>query len=175
MSHPRRRGVWLGLSYLIGYAPVAPVIVRRTRTVSVPIDVIWALIEPAESIPAWLPLGEQCARLSGEGLGRRQRLMARWGRKTVAIDQEVITYEPERAIGWRHLDERMDGKPAPRISTDVTVTIRLEPTHPGTRITLESCNVPSGLVAAWLLRLVAARRIGRAFDRALGTLAAMGG
>lgn len=152
-----------------------PVVVTRSRTVSLPPDVVWQFIEPAESLTHWLPLGDRCELVSGSGLGRQQRLTARWGRQIVEIDQEVVGYEPEGVLAWRHVAERSGSKPAPRLSTDVTVTVRLQAAHPGTRVTLESRSVPASRLASFVLKLVAARRIGRAFDHALESLARAGG
>jgi len=153
---------------------VRAITVRRERVMSIPADVLWQFIEPARTLPAWLPLADKCEPTSGQGLGRRQRMYAKWGGKTSEIDQEVIAYEPNRLLRWKHLDERMNGKPAPRFSTEVTFTIECESIGPGTRVALESKSVPAGALAAIMLRLVASRRIGKALDRALETLASAG-
>ena len=152
-----------------------PLYVRRARVVSIPVDVLWQLIEPVETLPSWFPLAERAERVSGEGLGRVQRVTARWGRRTAEIDQQVTAYEPERRIAWTHLAERVNGRPAPRISARVTTTIRLEAANPGTRVVLESEHVPSGALAALVLKFVAKPRLEKAFDRALANLAAAGG
>jgi uncharacterized membrane protein len=149
--------------------------VRRDRVVAVPADVLWQLVEPAETLPAWLTLFDTAVRLDGAGLGRRQRVTARWGRRVVTIDQEVVGYEENARLSWTHVDERIGDRPAPRISARVTTTLRLEPAGPATRVVLESRHEPAGWMAGLLLRLVARRRIERAFDRALATLAACGG
>jgi uncharacterized protein YndB with AHSA1/START domain len=152
---------------------MSPVVVRRERIISIPADVLWELVEPAENLPAWLPFAARCERIGGEALGRRQRMHARWGRRVAEIDQEVTAYEPGRLIRWTHVDERMNGKPALRISSEVTFTLELESIGPGTRVALESRNVPAGFAASVLLRLVAARRLGRDLDRALDNLSAV--
>ena len=149
--------------------------IRRDRVVVVPADVLWQVIEPAETLPAWLPLCDRCEVLNGTGLGRRQRMYARWGRKNAEIDQEVIEYLPERRLAWKHTAERLGGRPAPRISKDVTVSVELQPAGAGTRVVLSASHVPNGGVAGLMLKLVAAPRIRRAFDRALANLAASGG
>ena len=151
-----------------------PLEVLRRRVVPVPIDVLWPLIEPAENLPAWLPLFDRVERVGGEGLGRRQRATVRWGRRTTVIDQEVVAYEPYARLSWVHRDERVDGRPAPRISAHVETTVRLESADPGTRVSLESRHTASGRLAGLWLRLVARRRLERAFDRALTTLAGVG-
>jgi len=147
-----------------------PVEVRVERTIVVPIDVVWQMIEAAETLPSWLPICERCEIVSGTGLGRRQRMHARWGRKATEIDQEVVEYRPLSRLAWKHIAERVDGKPAPRISSEVVVTIDLHPAGAGTRVVLASRNVPSGRAAALMLRAVAAPRIRRSFQKALDNL-----
>jgi len=149
--------------------------VRRERVLTIPVDVLWQLVEPVRTLPAWLPLADRCQLIAGDGLGRRQRMHSTWGGKHAEIDQEVIAYQPNRLLRWKHVEERMGGRPAPRISSEVTFTIELESIGPGTRVALESKSVASGVFAGVLLRLVAARRTGKALDRALDTLAAAGG
>jgi hypothetical protein len=150
---------------------VRPVTVRRERVVSIPVDVLWQLVEPVQTLSAWLPLADRCESRGGEGLGRKQRMYSTWGGKTAELDQEVIAYQPNGLLRWKHVDERMNGKPAPRVSREVTFSIELESIGPGTRVALESKNVPSGVFTGILLRLVAAPRIRKALDRALENLA----
>ena len=149
-----------------------PVEIRRERFVVVPADVLWQMVEPAETLPSWLPMFERCERLSGEGLGRRQRMFTRWRGKPGEIDAEVIHYVPSSRLAWRHVDERLDGKAAPRISSEVTTTLEIHAEGAGTRVVLTSRHVPAAWWAAPLLRLVAARTIGKAFERALARMAA---
>jgi hypothetical protein len=112
--------------------------------------------------------------LSGAGLGRRQRTYARWGRKVAEIDQEVIEYDPQRRLTWVHTAERVDGRTPPRISKEVSVSVDLHSTGAGTKVVLTARHVPNGRIAGLVLRLVAAPRIRRAFDRALANLAGSG-
>ena len=151
-----------------------PVEVRVERVVPIPADVLWEIVERAETLASWLPICERCELVGGQGLGRRQRMHARWGRRHVEIDQEVTEYVPVSRLGWRHLAERVGGKPAPRISADVSIAVELHAAGGGTRVVLRSRNVPSGRAAALMLRLVAAPRIRRSFNRALDNLAGSG-
>lgn len=149
--------------------------VRREQVIVVPADVLWQIVERAETLPEWLPLCDRCEVLGGEGRGRRQRMYARWGRRTAEIDQEVTEYVPHQRLTWVHTAERVAGRPAPRISKEVSVTIALHPMGAGTKVVLTSINIPNGRLGSLILRLVAAPRIRRAFDRALANLAASGG
>jgi hypothetical protein len=79
-------------------------------------------------------------------------------------------------LGWKHIAQRLNGKPAPRISSDVTMSIELHSAPAAaTRVVLKSRNVPASAFGGLVLRLVAGPRIRKAFDRALKTLAASGG
>ena len=151
-----------------------PISVRREKLIVVPVDVLWQIVEGASTLPSWLPLCERCEVVTGEGFGRRQRMYARWGRKSVEIDQEIVEYIPNSRLSWTHTDERIDGRPAPKISTAVRLTIELHAAGAGTRVVLSSRNVPAGLVGALVLRFVAVPRIQRAFDRALENLSGCG-
>jgi uncharacterized protein YndB with AHSA1/START domain len=154
---------------------MTPLEIRRERFIAVPIDVLWQIIEPADHLAAWLPICERCELVGGEGVGRRQRMHVRWGRRHGAIDQVVTEYVPCVRIGWRHLEETLDGQPAPRISADVTMLIELHAEGAGTRVVLRSRHVPAGAFRGVILRLLAGPRMRKAFDKALETLAASGG
>jgi uncharacterized protein YndB with AHSA1/START domain len=147
--------------------------IRRERIVAVPADVLWRVVEPAPTLPSWLPICDRCEVMSGEGRGRRQRMYVRWGGRAAEIDQEVIAYIPDSRLSWKHVDERLNGKPAPRISKEVTVTVELQPVGAGTKVRLISRHVPSGFFGALMLRLVGGPRIRKGFDRALDKLSGM--
>jgi len=90
------------------------------------------------------------------------------------VEQVVTAYTPEALLTWKHVDEKTDGKAVRQLSKEVTLSVRLESIGPGTRVVLESRNMPASATAAVLLRLVAKRRIGKGFDLALAKLAAAG-
>jgi uncharacterized protein YndB with AHSA1/START domain len=150
-----------------------PIEIRRVRVIPVPADVLWQIIEPAETMSSWLPMCDRCELISGSGQGRRQRMHAAWRGKAAEIDQEVVEYRLPSRLSWRHLDERLDGKPAPKISASVIVTVDLQPVGGGTRMTLSSQHVPAGLFGALMLRMIGAPKIRRAFDSALARLSEM--
>ena len=141
----------------------------------VPADVLWQIVEPAETLPSWLPVCDRCEVLAGRGLGRRQRMFVRWGRRRAEIDQEVIEYAPPVRLRWKHLEERFGARPAPRFSLETTMAVALRPSGAGTQVVLSSRNVPANPWSALVLRLIAGPRIARAFERALANLAGSGG
>ena len=111
--------------------------------------------------------------VSGQGRGRIQRMYGEWGGKQVQIDQEVIEYEPARLLGWKHIRELIEGKPAPAISQETVFTIRLEAIETGTRVTLLSRNLPGNALKALVIKLIAKPRILRSLNEAAECLAAL--
>ena len=96
---------------------------------------IWEVIDDVERMSEWFAFADGAELLEGVGLGRRQRTHGRWSGKAAEVDQEVTLYEPTRAIGWRHLEERLDGRPAPKFAEEVEFTVRLAEEPGGTRVT----------------------------------------
>ena len=90
----------------------------REKTVESPVERVWELIESVGRLSEWFTGSETVESLGGQGLGRRQRLGGRWGRRHFQIDQTIIVHEPPRHLAWRHDAELLDGKPAPQISRE---------------------------------------------------------
>ena len=67
--------------------------------------------------PAVPPTGSSFADrtdvLSGDGVGQRRTQHGQWGGKRSEVDQEIIECVPDRLLAWKHIAERLDGKPAP--------------------------------------------------------------
>ena len=143
----------------------------RERTLAAPVERVWDVIEPVEGLPEWFTGSETAELLSGQGLGRRQRLGGRWGRRRFEIDQTIIVHEPLKHLAWRHDAERLDGKPAPRISRETEFHLVLWPVRAGTRVRLVSRHVPGNAFKALVLRFTAAGRIARMMEASLDKLA----
>jgi hypothetical protein len=98
-----------------------------------------------------------------------------WGGHRRDIDQEVIDYRPNATLAWTPVAERIGGPSAAAISGGVTIRVSMESMGPGTRVVLEAQQTPPTF-GAWLaLRVMGRRRILAGFDRALKTLAMVGG
>jgi len=69
----------------------------------------------------WFAFADSIELLDGEGVGRRQRMHGHWGRKQSEIDQEVVSFRPPQTLAWRHLAERLNGKPAPRFDLPTSI------------------------------------------------------
>jgi uncharacterized protein YndB with AHSA1/START domain len=152
---------------------IGPITVKSERVVARTAATIWKMIEPAENLAMWFPMAGRSELVHGHGLGRVQRMFGEWGRKPVQIDQEIIEYSPNRLLSWKHTQEFIAGRPAPRISRETIVTVRLEPLETGTRIVLQSRSVPASIFKAILIKLVVRPRIRKALDQALETLTAL--
>jgi len=150
-----------------------PVTDQSERVVPATASAIWRWIEPVENLPRWFPIAQRSELVSGSGRGRIQRMYSEWAGKPVEIDQQVIHYDPPNLLGWKHVRELMNGKPAPQLSVETRVTIRLEPVASGTRVTIVSEHVPGNALKALVIRLVARPRIRRILDQAVGNLAAL--
>jgi uncharacterized protein YndB with AHSA1/START domain len=154
---------------------VKPVVIRRERIITIPVDVVWQLVEPVETLPAWLPFVVRSQHLGGQGLGRRQRVTVTWSRRPVDIDQEVTDYRPNQTLAWTHVAERVGGHGTAPAAGGVTMRVSMESMGPGTRVVIEAQQTPRTF-GRWLaLSLTGKRRILSGFDRALRTLASVGG
>lgn len=147
-----------------------PVVVRRETFVTIPADVVWQLVEPASALAVWLPFAERSRLVSGEGLGRVQRVRMGNPRGAEEVDYEVVEYRPQALLRWRR-----SGKRAAGATTDLMLTIRIESVGPGTRVILEGRLASSRAFGGIGLRLFEARRLAKGFERGLKRLAAAGG
>ena len=134
---------------------------------------IWPLVDDPAAMARWFAFADRMELLEGSGLGRRQRLHGHWGQRRSEIDQEVVIYDPRRALGWRHLAERLDGKPAPRFAAETVFTITLTPDGGGARVRLESRQVPASRARGVVMRLFGGREIAEKLDESLSRLRAV--
>jgi hypothetical protein len=148
-------------------------ITRERRIGGTSCSSLWDVIESVQRLPDWLTICTTAELLGGQGLGRRQRLRGRWGRRQSEIDQIVIAYEPDRLLAWRHDAERLDGRNAPQLSRETTFRIELEPSGPDVVIKLRSRHVPANAVTGLMLRLIAAPRAARMLEESLDRLSAL--
>ena len=147
--------------------------VTTARTIPAAPDDIWALLDDPARLGEWLAFADRGELLEGDGLGRRQRMHGRWGRKRSEIDQVVVEHDPPRRLAWRHEAERLDGRPAPRFAASTVFSMTLEPEGAGaTRVTLRSQQEPASPLRGLVMRLFGRREVAAKLDESLDRLAA---
>lgn len=115
----------------------------RSAEVPAPPDRVWAVVSDARRAPDWFSFAERTDVVSGSGLGERRRQHGRWGARHSEIDQEVIAFEPEALIAWKHVEERVGGKPAPRYAATAVFRVELAPRGDATLVTLRLRQEPA--------------------------------
>jgi hypothetical protein len=132
---------------------------------------VWHLVSRPERTPEWLSFAESVEVVSGSGCGERRRQYGQWGKRRSEIDQEVIEYRRPLVVAWRHLAERLDGRPAPRFASRTEFRIELEPSGRGTLVRLRSIQEPASALRGVLLTLFGRKEIAKGMERSLARLA----
>jgi uncharacterized protein YndB with AHSA1/START domain len=145
--------------------------VSASRTLAAPPDAIWPLLDDPARMGEWFAFAERFEVLEGEGVGRRQRMHGRWGKKRSEIDQVIVAHEPRRRLAWRHEAERLDGKPAPRFAASTVFSATLEPAGAGTRVTLRSEQEPASRLKGVVIGLFGRREVAQRLEESLDALA----
>jgi uncharacterized protein YndB with AHSA1/START domain len=148
-------------------------IVRESR-VSAPVEKVWEVVSSADRAPEWFTFAERVEVRSGEGVGQLRTQHGRWGSKAAEVDQEITAYEPNRLLAWRHVAERLNGKPAPKFAASTEFRIELEPdagSTAGTRVRLRSRQEPAGALQGFVMKLFGTKDVARNLERSLAKLA----
>jgi len=145
----------------------------RECTVDAPPEAVWSVVSAPERSAEWFSFTDRVEVLDGTGVGQHQRQYGRWGKRAAEIDRELVEYDPPRAYAWRHVAERLDGRPAPRFAASTRFDITLEPAGDGTRIRLRSRQEPASLARGLVMRAFGAAEVRRHMDRTLDRLAAL--
>ena len=141
------------------------------RAVPAPPERVWPLVSDPDELPRWFGFADRVEVLGGEGVGQLRRQHGHWGNKPSEVDQELTAFEPGRRLAWRHLEERLDGKPAPRFaaSTDFSIELAPEPGG-GTRVRLRSVQVPASRPRGLVMRAFGRRELSGTLTRSLEAL-----
>ncbi len=146
----------------------------RSRHVDAMPERIWPFVDDVTAWPRWFTEAERAGLLSGAGVGRRQRMFGHARGKATEIDSVVTAYEPPNRLRWHHEAERVDGRPGSVVfAKDATAEVTIEPDGVGSLVTYRLLAEPGSLRNAFLLRVMAPRPIGRAFEISLQRLAAL--
>jgi uncharacterized protein YndB with AHSA1/START domain len=140
------------------------------KTVPAPAETVWPLVADPEQLPRWFGFAERVEVLEGEGVGQRRRQHGHWGKKPSEVDQELTAFEPPRRLAWRHLAERLDGKPAPRFAASTDFSIDLIPEDGGTRVRLSSAQVPASRPRGLVMRAFGRRELEGTLRKSLEAL-----
>jgi uncharacterized protein YndB with AHSA1/START domain len=144
-------------------------IVRSAR-IPAPVAAVWPVVSDAARAPEWFTFAERVEVLSGEGVGQRRRQHGKWSGKPAEVDQEIVAYQPERVLAWRHLAERVAGKPAPRFAASTEFRIELEPDDGATMVRLTSSQEPAGAMRGLVMKLFGTKEIADNLERSLAKL-----
>lgn len=144
----------------------------RQGHVSDKVEDVWAKVSNPERANEWFAFAERVEVRHGEGLGQLRTQHGRWGGKPAEVDQEVIAFEPPTLLAWRHVQERLNGKPAPKFAASTEFRIELQPDEDGTTVTLRSLQEPAGPIKGWLMKAFGTKDVARAMEQSLERLSA---
>jgi uncharacterized protein YndB with AHSA1/START domain len=144
-------------------------IVRASR-VDAPVERVWALVSEAGRAAEWFTFAERVEVRSGEGVGQLRTQHGKWGSKSAEVDQEITGFEPNRLLAWRHVAERLDGKPAPKFAASTEFRIELEPDGTATTVRLRSRQEPASAVKGLVMKLFGTKDVARNMERSLEQL-----
>ena len=137
-------------------------IVTRSRTVPVALDVVWELVAEPRRLARWWPRTE---RVKGStATGWTTVLRSPRGR-AVRADWRLEADERPVRRAWA---QELDGTPFAKVLAERRVEARLEPAGDGTRVTLELRQRPRGRSRFGALQLRRAAR--KELDEALAGL-----
>jgi uncharacterized protein YndB with AHSA1/START domain len=146
----------------------------RSRHIAAPPERIWPLVSDVTAWPKWFTEAGGGEVLSGEGLGRRQRMTGHARGKATEIDSVVTAWDPPTHLRWHHEAERVDEKPGSVVfAVDATADITIEPDATGSTVTYRLLAEPGSLVNSFLLRVMAPGMIRASFDKSLERLAGL--
>ncbi|HWO60024.1 MAG TPA: SRPBCC family protein [Umezawaea sp.] len=145
--------------------------VVRSRQVDASPERVWHVVSRPERAPEWLSFAESVEVISGSGCGQRWRQYSRWGRRRSEIDVEIVEYRRPLVMAWRHIAERLDGRPAPVFAASTVFRVELEPSGEGTLVRLRSAQEPASALRGLLIKLFGSKEIARGMERSLIRLA----
>jgi uncharacterized protein YndB with AHSA1/START domain len=147
--------------------------VMREARVPAGVDQVWAIVSDPARAHDWFAFSDRTEVLDGEGVGQKRTQHGRWGSKKSEVDQEIIAWEPGKLLAWKHLAERLDGKPAPKFAASTEFRIELSGDDNATTVRLRSLQQPAGAVKGWLMKRLGTKDIERSLDRSLEQLRAL--
>jgi len=146
----------------------------RSRHIAATPDRIWPFVSEVEAWPRWFTEAERGEVLSGEGVGRRQRMHGHARGKATEIDSVVTDWQPPTRMRWHHEAERVDGKPGSVVfARDATAEVTIASDATGSLVTYRLQAEPGSLFNTFMLRVMAPRPIRSSFETSLERLAGL--
>lgn len=147
-------------------------LIEVMREARVPADAgtVWGIVSDPDRAPEWFDFSDRTEVLSGAGVGQKRTQHGHWGRRRSEVDQEVTAWEPGRLLVWRHLAERLDGKPAPKFAASTEFRVELSPDGGTTTVRLRSRQEPASAVKGWLMRRLGTKDVERSLEHSLDRL-----
>jgi uncharacterized protein YndB with AHSA1/START domain len=146
----------------------------RSRYLDATPERIWPFVDDVTAWSRWFTEAERAELLSGHGAGRRQRMFGHARGKATEIDSVVTAYEPPNRLRWHHEAERVDGRPGSVVfATDAFAEVTIRPDGAGSLVTYRLLAEPGSIRNTFMLRVLAARPIGRSFEVSLERLGAL--
>jgi hypothetical protein len=147
--------------------------VMREARVPAGVDQVWGIVSDPARAHEWFDFSERTEVLEGEGVGQTRTQHGHWGSKKSEVDQEIIAWEPGKLLAWKHLAERLDGKPAPKFAASTEFRIELAGDDNATTVRLRSLQQPAGALKGWLMKRFGTKDIERSLERSLDQLATL--
>ncbi|MFI7675592.1 SRPBCC family protein [Actinophytocola sp. NPDC049390] len=144
--------------------------VVREAEVPAGAEQVWAIVSDAGRAGDWFDFADRTEVVDGAGAGQLRTQYGHWGRRHSEVDQEITEYEPGKVLAWRHVAERIDGKPAPKFAVRTEFRIELDGGADTTTVRLRSIQVPGGPLKGWLMRRIGTKDIERNMERSLERL-----
>src|SRR3954451_9993913 len=144
----------------------------RSRVIRATPELIWPFVDDVTKWPQWFTEAERGEVVSGEGVGRRQKMFGHARGKASEIDSTVTAYEPNRRLQWHHDAEFMDGKKAPVVyASDAVAEVTIAAQGSDSSLVTYRLVMKAGNPLYWLIENVLARRpITKSFDTSLEQL-----
>ncbi|WP_309115290.1 SRPBCC family protein [Saccharothrix sp.] len=147
-------------------------VVRSGRVDASP-ERVWHVVSRADRAAEWLAFADRVEVTSGAGCGERRTQYGRWGERRSEVDVEVVEYRRPKVVAWRHLAERLDGRPAPRFAASTEFRVELTPDGDGTVVLLRSCQEPVSALKGLLIKAFGRRQVARGLEDSLARLTSL--
>ena len=136
--------------------------VRRSRTLSAPVEDVWRVVGDVHHLPRWWPKVERVEGSRGGGF--TQVLRSTKGR-TVRQDFQITRDDSKRARRW---EQEIAGTPFERFLAENAMEVAVESVEGGTKVTLTSEQKLKGVSrfggGGFMLRRATKRQLVEALD-----------